>query len=521
MRRCLYRTKKARTAFGIARVPQGLFGAVLALVLLSGAVLSAQEEHTPQETTRDESRLMVEIEDLQRQIQHEKDTFANESLAFSEKLERLTAQRDGLLLTIESFKEEIAQLARTGARMRRQSQEKKALHKREREFLKQVWDFAQQSTSELTELVDTSLPGSDTQALEGEAAKVYIQDFDSSSLPAQIGPVEMVRKLFDLAGKLLARSRKMDLYSARTLTGAGEEKQARFARIGEITSLYLTQDEGEAGILLRSAAEGDIRLYERSLPGSVQSAIHEMFEAAGSPKPRVVNVPMDVSQDMVVGVSYAEEGVVAFLRRGGPVIVPLLLVAALAAALIVERLLRLRRESSAATKFAGEVLDTYRAKGLQSALALAGGGRGAVARVMRAGLEKVETGGDIVEESLREAALAELPQLERFLSTIAVLATVAPLLGLLGTVTGMISAFDKITAYGTSDPRLLSGGISEALITTMVGLIIAIPVLLMHGFLSAKVDRIITDLEQASSRLAAAVAQKARKQDGAEGDVLV
>ena len=195
--------------------------------------------------------------------------------------------------------------------------------------------------------------------------------------------------------------------------------------------------------------------------------------------------------------------------------IPLLAVALLAFVLVIERLISLRREGRGATRFANEIIDTYRTKGLASAIALAKGGRGAVARVMKAGLDKAGAPADIFEESLHEAALAELPGLERFLSTIAVLATVAPLLGLLGTVTGMISAFDTITAYGTSDPRLLSGGISEALVTTEIGLVIAIPVLLVHGFLSAKVDRITSDLEQASSRVIAAVTEHSAGQEPA------
>jgi biopolymer transport protein ExbB len=100
-----------------------------------------------------------------------------------------------------------------------------------------------------------------------------------------------------------------------------------------------------------------------------------------------------------------------------------------------------------------------------------------------------------VEEAIEEAAVRVLPRLERFLSAIAALAAVAPLLGLLGTVTGMISTFDVITLFGTGDPRLLSGGISEALITTQVGLIIAVPLLLIHRILSGAVERRVSAME--------------------------
>jgi biopolymer transport protein ExbB len=97
---------------------------------------------------------------------------------------------------------------------------------------------------------------------------------------------------------------------------------------------------------------------------------------------------------------------------------------------------------------------------------------------------------------LQEAILKELPRLERFLPALNVIAAVAPLLGLLGTVTGMIGTFHVITLYGTGDPRLMAGGISEALVTTMVGLAVAIPVMLIHAFLRRRIEHIVGDMEE-------------------------
>jgi biopolymer transport protein ExbB len=95
-----------------------------------------------------------------------------------------------------------------------------------------------------------------------------------------------------------------------------------------------------------------------------------------------------------------------------------------------------------------------------------------------------------------EQILSQVPLLERFLSPLAVCASVAPLLGLLGTVTGMIHTFNLITVFGTGDAKLLSGGISEALITTEVGLMIAVPALLIHAYLSRRVRRAVALTQQ-------------------------
>ena len=103
-----------------------------------------------------------------------------------------------------------------------------------------------------------------------------------------------------------------------------------------------------------------------------------------------------------------------------------------------------------------------------------------------------------MENALQEAILGEIPRIERFLSTLGMLAAIAPLLGLLGTVTGMINTFHVITYYGTGDPRMMSGGISEALVTTMLGLSVAIPIMMAHTFLSRRVETQISKMEEKS-----------------------
>ena len=128
-------------------------------------------------------------------------------------------------------------------------------------------------------------------------------------------------------------------------------------------------------------------------------------------------------------------------------------------------------------------------------------GAAPVCRVLQAGLSNLGSNREILEQALQEAILKELPRLERFLSTISVLAAVAPLLGLLGTVSGMINTFQAITIHGTGDPRMLSGGISEALITTQLGLLVAVPVLILHHFLERRVDAIVGEMEEKSTAL--------------------
>lgn len=172
--------------------------------------------------------------------------------------------------------------------------------------------------------------------------------------------------------------------------------------------------------------------------------------------------------------------------------------------MIVNRLVVLHRESANAQQIFDLALsvqkDSSASGGWEKTSLALQSTRGALAKVVAAGIENCAAGTEKIEEAMHSKALAEIGRLEKFLPSIAVLATVSPLLGLLGTVTGMITTFNTIAAYGSSDPRLLSGGISEALITTEAGLIIAIPVMLVHSLLSSRVDRIIEEMEKAIVR---------------------
>ena len=112
---------------------------------------------------------------------------------------------------------------------------------------------------------------------------------------------------------------------------------------------------------------------------------------------------------------------------------------------------------------------------------------------------------------LDEAILREIPKIERGLITLAILAAITPMLGLLGTVSGMIDTFQAITLFGTGDPKLMSGGISQALVTTELGLAVAIPILLIHSALSSKSNRLVQILDEESASI---VARNAERQDG-------
>ncbi len=138
-------------------------------------------------------------------------------------------------------------------------------------------------------------------------------------------------------------------------------------------------------------------------------------------------------------------------------------------------------------------------------------GENPLGRIMKIFMDNPDIDSDTLGLKLDEAILKELPPLRRGLGTLSLLAAIAPLLGLLGTVTGIIDTFQAITLFGTGDPRVMSGGISQALVTTVMGLVAAIPLLLLHSFLSTKSNRLIHILDEKSAAFVAQLSEAHRQ----------
>lgn len=137
-------------------------------------------------------------------------------------------------------------------------------------------------------------------------------------------------------------------------------------------------------------------------------------------------------------------------------------------------------------------------------------GENPLGRIMKVYLDNPDIDTDTLGLKLDEAILKEMPPLRKGLGILSLLAAIAPLLGLLGTVTGIIDTFQSITLFGTGDPRVMSGGISQALVTTVMGLVAAIPLLLLHSFLSTKSNRLIHILDEKSAAFVAQLSESHR-----------
>lgn len=202
---------------------------------------------------------------------------------------------------------------------------------------------------------------------------------------------------------------------------------------------------------------------------------------------------------------------IALVERGGIVLVIILALSVVGAAIIIERLMFFRRIRSDETTLLNR-LKSALSKGLyEEALAICESNPTPITNLTRVGIEHREYPESVIRSMITDAASLEVPRMERFLSTLGTIAHIAPLLGLLGTVTGNIRAFGVLGDFGAlgGNPAVLARGIAEALITTAAGIIVSIPAIIFYNYLVNKVNHLIIRLENRVSELVLAL--KVRK----------
>lgn len=181
--------------------------------------------------------------------------------------------------------------------------------------------------------------------------------------------------------------------------------------------------------------------------------------------------------------------------------VPILLCSIVAAAICVERLWTLQRSRIVPKNLVSQIwsavktedLDAHKLRELRS--------NSPLGQVLAAGVANAKRGREVMKEAMEEAASQVSHDMERYLTSLGIIASISPLLGLLGTVVGMINVFTALMLEGAGNANVLAGGISQALITTAAGLSVAIPALIFHRFFLRRIDELIVTMEQEASKL--------------------
>jgi biopolymer transport protein ExbB len=205
------------------------------------------------------------------------------------------------------------------------------------------------------------------------------------------------------------------------------------------------------------------------------------------------------------------------MKAGGLLMWPLLLCSIISLAIIAERFWSLQTKRIAPRNLVAQVwqwqksgeLDAQRMQQLRAGSPLG--------RILAAGLVNRQHEREVMKESIEEVGRHVVHELERFLNTLGTIAAITPLLGLLGTVIGMIKVFTVITSQGVGNPSVLAGGISEALLTTAAGLTVAIPTLMFYRYFQGKVDELVVTMEQEALKMVE-VMHGQREQEGSRAN---
>lgn len=195
----------------------------------------------------------------------------------------------------------------------------------------------------------------------------------------------------------------------------------------------------------------------------------------------------------------------SIIQKGGPVMYPIILCSVLALAIILERLYRLYKARIDTGQFMDSISQTLKRNRVMDAVQMCEATPGPIASIVKAGILKHDRTKTEIKEAIEDAGLFEIPALEKNLVTLATIAHISPLLGLLGTVTGLVRCFQTIQLKATSSsvvsPGDLAGGIWEALITTVAGLLVAIPTFVAYNFLVSRVDNFVLEMERSATEV--------------------
>lgn len=279
-------------------------------------------------------------------------------------------------------------------------------------------------------------------------------------------------------------------FEGQAVDAKGIVNNGRFALVGPI-ALFRSEDGGAVGLAEQRLGSLEPTVIPYADPATGESAAQLVEGGEGI-------LPADTTLGNAHKMEATNETFEEHVKKGGSVMIPIFAMAGLALLIAFYKWMRLAFLRKPSKKKVRKLMDAVGEGDVEAAEALSARMKGPLGRMLKAGVEHLSEPRELVEEVMYEQVLTARLALNRMLPFIAICAAAAPLMGLLGTVTGIINTFKMITVFGSGDVKSLSGGISEALITTKFGLIVAIPSLLLHAFLSRKARGVVGEMETAA-----------------------
>lgn len=312
------------------------------------------------------------------------------------------------------------------------------------------------------------------------------EQFDAANTMDDDGTTARLELAREMINRI-AESGTVSVLKGEALDPEGTLRPGTFAEAGPVS--WFISDSGDIAGLI-STAEG---LAPEVLQGTADGGEIRKLVEGQTASPR-----FDPTLGTAVAIEESNDNLVEHILKGGVWIYPILFLALLSLLAAIVKWVQIIRIRDLRSGTVQEVIDAVRESKPEKAKESLQPVHHPAADILRVGVDSVNKSREDLEETLYETYLTKLPSLQRGLPLIAIAAATAPLLGLLGTVTGMIHTFQKITVFGTGDAKPLASGISEALVTTEFGLIVAIPSLIIHALLSRKTQGIRSTMEMSS-----------------------
>ncbi|MCS1409700.1 MAG: Biopolymer transport protein ExbB [Verrucomicrobia subdivision 3 bacterium] len=438
-----------------------------AITLAGGLTHAVSLEEINEDVIKDLEAALSELSDLQN-------TIAVEKIPVAEKLNGLESQ--------------VVQKRQELARQQRSADNKLVELNALKTEVKGLWDehnYVSGLLSEYVRVFETRIHISEVQQYADviNKTKVIMANSDLEVIDKSRQQVALLNASLDRMERLMGG----DFFEGHALSPSGVLEQGKFVVIGPI-AVFSSKESQSGGLAQLQLGSPEPTVID--LGAETATAVRALVESNSG------MLPVDASLGNALKISATKDTLIEHLKKGGPVMVPIVGLGIAAVLIALFKWVRLSQNQLVAPADLQLVLSYIKIGNIQKAKGHAARMRGLVGEVLSTAVENCREKKEYLEEILYERMLIAKPSLESMLPVIALTAATAPLLGLLGTVTGMINTFSMITVFGTGDPRMLSAGISEALITTKFGLVTAIPALICHAIISRKAKGILGSMEQ-------------------------
>jgi biopolymer transport protein ExbB len=408
-------------------------------------------------------KTILEQKELKNQILQNKNQLKDEINSLKNKNTKIEAKINELFEKTQILKQQTQELEKTS--------------NAEKEDIEELTGAVRVSAKELESILEKSV----FTAFDPQRTEMIKPVLDKKRFPG-IEDMEKISSLYLEEAKL---SGNVFIKEHHFINNKGEKTQGEILTIGGFTNYF------KKGFLNYSDTTKTFYSLSKEPSFFIRNNIKKYFTGNSG------SVYADISGGGALVQLSHSQSLTEKIKKGGFLIWPILGIGLIAILIGIERAFFISRVHGNADTVMGRVNElAEKGKWEECSKIVGNEKKKPVYNVLRNGLNAKNEDRETLESILQESILKELPKLERFLPLLNILGAIAPLLGLLGTVTGMINTFQVITVYGTGDPRMMSGGISTALVTTMLGLSVAIPIMLLHTFLSRRVDHVIGDMEE-------------------------